>query len=69
MLAGEGWLGLWGGPVEGGCGERVGTVSLSRRQGDCSEKREAGGGSRRDGTDRLGEAPGETEGARPRWGD
>lgn len=49
MLAGEGWLGLWGGLVEGGCGEREGTVSLSRRQGDCSEKREAGGGSRRDG--------------------
>ena len=43
MLAGEGWLGLWGGPVKGGCmREREGTVSLSRRQGDCSEKQRQG---------------------------
>lgn len=39
------------------------------RQGACTEKREQGEGETETGTDRVGKAQGETERARPRWGD
>ena len=50
--------------------EREGTVSLSRRQGDCSEKREAGGASQHQARPKERDQDGVTEkpAGRPRLG-
>lgn len=62
-----GWAsaGTGGGKMRGEGGDRETEI----RQGACTEKREQGEGETETGTDRVGKAQGETERARPRWGD